>query len=134
MLSILFTRAVTEMLCHSPTTSRLNSLMSGVIGYMGPFLKSGNCEYILVAVDYVSKWVEDLPCRSADSRHSKLMFETVIFPRFGAPRMVVSCHTPKYQFWDANIFTNKLINFLNFSNFFVFFWQLFSFFPTAKSI
>jgi len=108
--------------------------MSGVIGYMGPFLKSGNCEYILVAVDYISKWVEDLPCRSADSRHSKLMFETVIFPRFGAPRMVVSCHTPKYQFWDANIFTNKLINFLNFSKKFVFFWQLFSFFPTAKSI
>jgi hypothetical protein len=28
---------------------------------MGPFLKSKNYEYILVAVDYVSKWVEAMP-------------------------------------------------------------------------
>jgi len=26
------------------------------IDYMGPFVKSRNYEYILVAVDYVSKW------------------------------------------------------------------------------
>ena len=32
------------------------------IDFMGPFLKSHDCEYILVAVDYVSKWVEALPC------------------------------------------------------------------------
>jgi hypothetical protein len=28
------------------------------IDYMGPFPKSRQCEYIFVAVDYVSKWVE----------------------------------------------------------------------------
>ena len=32
------------------------------IDFMGPFPKSGDAEYILVAVDYVSKWVEALPC------------------------------------------------------------------------
>ena len=32
------------------------------IDYMGPFPKSRDAEYILVAVDYVSKWVEALPC------------------------------------------------------------------------
>jgi hypothetical protein len=32
------------------------------IDYMGPFPKSGDAEYILVVVDYVSKWVEALPC------------------------------------------------------------------------
>jgi hypothetical protein len=32
------------------------------IDFMGPFQKSYDCEYILVAVDYVSKWVEALPC------------------------------------------------------------------------
>ena len=57
---------------------------------MGPFLKSKNCEYILVAVDYVSKWVEAMPCRTADAKHSKRMFEEIIFPRFGVPRMVIS--------------------------------------------
>ena len=69
------------------------------IDYMGPFVKSGNYEYILVAVDYVSKWVEVMPCKKADSRHSKRMFEEVIFPRFGRPRMVISD--------EGTHFTNK---------------------------
>jgi len=43
-----------------------------------------------VAVDYVSKWVEAMPCKRADSRHSKRMFEEVKFPRFGTARMVIS--------------------------------------------
>ena len=60
------------------------------IDYMGPFVKSRNYEYILVAVDYGSKWVEVMPCKTADSRHSKKMFEEVIFLRFGTPRMVIS--------------------------------------------
>jgi hypothetical protein len=32
------------------------------VDFMGPFPKSGDAEYILVAVDYVSKWVEALRC------------------------------------------------------------------------
>jgi transposase InsO family protein len=56
---------------------------------MGPFPKSKNCEYILVAVDYVSKWVEAMPCRNADARNSKKMFHEIIFSRFGVPRMVI---------------------------------------------
>jgi hypothetical protein len=40
------------------------------IDYMGPFPKSYDVEYILVAVDYVSKWVEALPYRVADAKHS----------------------------------------------------------------
>ena len=57
---------------------------------MGPFSKSKNCEYILVAIDYVSKWVEVLPCKAADAKNSKKMFEETIFLRFGVPRMVIS--------------------------------------------
>jgi hypothetical protein len=60
------------------------------IDFMGPFQKSQDCEYILVDVDYVSKWVEALPCRAVDVRHARKMFHEVIFPRFGTPRMVVS--------------------------------------------
>jgi hypothetical protein len=47
---------------------------------MGPFPKSKNYEYILVAVDYVSKWVEAMPCRAADAKNSMKMFEETIFP------------------------------------------------------
>jgi hypothetical protein len=60
------------------------------INFMGLFPKSKNCEYILVAVDYVSKWVEAIPCRTADSKHANLMFHEVIFPHFGVPWMVIS--------------------------------------------
>jgi hypothetical protein len=55
---------------------------------MGPFPKSKNC--ILVAVDYVFKWVEAMPCRSADAKNSKKMFHEIIFSRFGIPKMVIS--------------------------------------------
>jgi hypothetical protein len=75
-----------------PLTNNLQIELFDVweIDYMGPFPKSKNWEYILVAVDYVSKWVEAMPCKKADSKHSKKMFEEIIFPRFGVPRMVIS--------------------------------------------
>ena len=57
---------------------------------MGLFPKSKVYEYILVAVDYGSKWVEAMPCRIVDAKHSKRMFEEIIFSRFGVPRMVIS--------------------------------------------
>jgi hypothetical protein len=60
------------------------------IDYMGPLPKSKNCEYILVVVDYVSKWVEAMPCRVVDAKNSKKMFEEIIFPRFEVLRMVIS--------------------------------------------
>jgi hypothetical protein len=39
------------------------------IDFMGPFPNSEGCEYILVAIDYVNKWLEALPCRAADAMH-----------------------------------------------------------------
>ena len=60
------------------------------IDYMGPFPKSYDSEYILVAVEYVSKWVEAMPCRAANAKHARKMFQEIIFPRFGTPRMVIS--------------------------------------------
>jgi len=61
-----------------------------VIDYMGLFPPSKKCEFILVVVDYVSKWVEALPCKHADNISSKRMFQEIIFPRFGVPRVVIS--------------------------------------------
>ena len=43
-----------------------------------------------MAVDYVSKWVEALPCVAADSKSSNKMFQEIIFPCFGVPRVVIS--------------------------------------------
>jgi len=57
---------------------------------MGPFPKSHGCEYILVAVGYMSKWVEAMPYHNSDALMSKKMSHEVIFPRFGTPKLVIS--------------------------------------------
>jgi transposase InsO family protein len=57
---------------------------------MGPFPNSEGYEYILVVVDYVSKWVEALLCRAADAMNSKRMFCEVIVSRYGVLRIVIS--------------------------------------------
>jgi hypothetical protein len=57
---------------------------------MGMFPKSEGCEYILVAVNYVSKWVEALPCWVTDPLHVKKMLHEVIFPMFRVPLIVIS--------------------------------------------
>jgi transposase InsO family protein len=41
-------------------------------------------------VDYVSKWVEAMPCRKASTEEFITMIENVIFPRFGTPRILIS--------------------------------------------
>jgi hypothetical protein len=74
------------------------------IGFMGPFPNSEGCQYILVVVDYVSKWVEALPCRATNVMHSKKMFHEVIFPRYGVSRIVISdegSHFIDRTFWKA---------------------------------
>jgi hypothetical protein len=75
-----------------PLTSNLQIDIFDVwgINFMGLFPNSEGYEYILVVVDYVSKWVEALPCRAADTMHSKRMFHEVIFPRYGVPRIVIN--------------------------------------------
>jgi transposase InsO family protein len=71
---------------------------------MGPFPNSEGYENILVAIDYVSKWVEALPCRAADTMHSRKMFHEVIFLRYGVSRIVISdggSHFIDQTFWKA---------------------------------
>ena len=57
---------------------------------MGPFLSSLGYKYILVMVDYVSKWVEALPTITNDAKVVKKMLKKIIFPRFGTPRALVN--------------------------------------------
>jgi hypothetical protein len=60
------------------------------IDFMGPFKNSHGYEHILVMVDYVFKWVEAMPCRKASTEESIAMIKNMIFPRFGAPRILIS--------------------------------------------
>ncbi|CAA7040853.1 unnamed protein product [Microthlaspi erraticum] len=60
------------------------------IDFMGPFPTSFGDQYILVAVDYVSKWVEAIASPTNDAQVVIKMFKSIIFPRFGVPRIVIS--------------------------------------------
>jgi len=60
------------------------------IDFMGPFPSSMGNQYILVAVDYVSKWIEAIASPTNDTRVVIKMFKKIIFPRFGVRRLVIS--------------------------------------------
>ena len=46
--------------------------------------------YILVGVDYVSKWVEAVPCKHNDHRVVLKFLKENIFSRFGVPKAIIS--------------------------------------------
>ncbi|GER28809.1 transposon Ty3-G gag-pol polyprotein [Striga asiatica] len=48
------------------------------IDFMGPFPKSFGFEYILLAVDYVSKWVEAIPTRTCDAKVVIKFLQTIV--------------------------------------------------------
>ncbi|GJR28033.1 reverse transcriptase domain-containing protein [Tanacetum coccineum] len=59
------------------------------IDFMGPFPSSRGNKYILVAVDYLSKWVEAKALPTNDAR-VVVKFLKSFFSRFGAPRVIIS--------------------------------------------
>ncbi|GJW93548.1 reverse transcriptase domain-containing protein [Tanacetum coccineum] len=59
------------------------------IDFMGPFPSSRENKYILVAVDYLSKWVEAKALPTNDVRVVVKFLKSLFF-RFGAPRAIIS--------------------------------------------
>ena len=60
------------------------------VDFMGPFPSSYGNRYILLAVYYVSKWVESITSRTNDARVVTMFFKKQIFPRFGTLRVFIS--------------------------------------------
>nr|GEV21630.1 reverse transcriptase domain-containing protein [Tanacetum cinerariifolium] len=59
------------------------------IDFMGPFSSSRGNKYILVAVDYLSKWVEAKALPTNDAR-VVCKFLKSLFARFGTPRAIIN--------------------------------------------
>ncbi|XP_075092539.1 uncharacterized protein LOC142172758 [Nicotiana tabacum] len=60
------------------------------IDFMGPFVSSYGNKYILVAVDYMSKWVEAVALPTNDAKVVVGFLKKNIFTRFGTPRAIIS--------------------------------------------
>lgn len=60
------------------------------IDFKGPFPASYHNLYILLAVDYVSKWVEAATTPSNDGKTVIGFLQKYIFMRFGTPRTIIS--------------------------------------------
>nr|GEV92256.1 reverse transcriptase domain-containing protein [Tanacetum cinerariifolium] len=59
------------------------------IDFMGPFPSSKENKYILVAVDYLSKWVEAKALSTNDAR-VVVKFLKSLFSQFGTPKAIIS--------------------------------------------
>ena len=60
------------------------------INFMGPLPSTYGNIYILVLVDYVSKWVEAIATPKDDARVVIKFLKKNIFSRFGVPRALIN--------------------------------------------
>ena len=75
------------------------------IDFMGPFPSSFEYLYILIAVDYISKWVEAITCPRNNANTIAGFIQRNVLSRFGAPRTIISNEGSHF----VNIFFAKLM-------------------------
>nr|GFB10660.1 reverse transcriptase domain-containing protein [Tanacetum cinerariifolium] len=72
------------------------------IDFMGPFPSSKRNKYILVAVDYLSKWVEAKALLTNDAR-VVVKFLKSLFSRFGTPKAIISDRGENRALWSDKL-------------------------------
>ena len=53
--------------------------------------------YIIVAIDYFTKWVEDIPTYAEDGKTITLFLFNHVIARFGVPHSIVTDHGSHFQ-------------------------------------
>ena len=67
------------------------------IDIMGPFVSSHGMKYVLVAADYVSKWMEVIAVSNNEWKSVTAFLKKNIFSRFGTPRALLVMGVPLLQ-------------------------------------
>lgn len=74
---------------------------------MGPFLRAkGDLRYLLVAIDYMTKWAEAKAMRIINQQNC-IRFITGIIMRFGLPRVLVFDNGPQFAGLEIEEFLTK---------------------------
>ena len=60
------------------------------LDFIGSFPTSFGYSYILVGVDFVSKWVEAIPCKTNDHRVVLKFLKENVFSKFGVSKVIIS--------------------------------------------
>ena len=85
---------------------------------MGPFPNSFGYLYILVAVDYVPKWVEAIACKTNDHKVVLQFLKDNVFARFGTPLAIIDdrgkhfCNRDFEQLMEKYFITYKVATLL----------------------
>jgi hypothetical protein len=106
-----------------PLTNILVSEIFDVWGidFMGPFPSSFSNLYILLDVDYVSKWIEAKATRTNDAKVVLDFVRTHIFDRFGIPKAIISdpgthfCNHSMEALLSKYHVTHRFVFLINFS-------------------
>nr|GFB78113.1 DNA-directed DNA polymerase [Tanacetum cinerariifolium] len=86
------------------STGQISSTTHVGIDFMGSFSSSNGNKYILVAIDYVSKWVEAQAFPTNDTRNI-VNFLKKLFTRFGIPKALISDRGKNKRWHDKRIKT-----------------------------
>ena len=101
-------------MCAPPLPLHLNVIT------VGPFMKWGvdfmTCNphsaeghaYIIVAVDYFTKWAEAMPTLAADGKTAAQFIFNHIIARFGVPQAIVTDHGTHFQDYMMAELTSRL--------------------------
>ena len=74
---------------HNPS-HRIQIIWCMVIDFMGPIVSYFNKKYILVAGDYVSKWVEAISLSNNESKSFTFFLKKYILTKFGTTWAILS--------------------------------------------
>ncbi|XP_058181255.1 uncharacterized protein LOC131299693 [Rhododendron vialii] len=77
------------------------------IDFMGPFPVSYGFLYILLAVDYVSKWVEAIATKTNDHKVVLEFLKENILSRFGTPKAIISDQGTHFFSWHFEALMKK---------------------------
>ena len=69
---------------------------------------AGGHAYIIIAMDYFTKWAEEMPTLATDGRTTDQFILNHIIARFGVPKAIVTDHGSHFQHYMVVELTSKL--------------------------